>query len=178
MTTYKNYLRMNNEIEWRVIPSFPNYEASNTGLIRRVKTQKVLKSKNIDSRQYQVVSLFYRKKYTKKVSRLIYEAFNDCECEMTIDHIDRNILNNNLSNLRCVSIAENHKNRTIYKSKNKYGLTDDIKMEIIINYRAGKLTTWDIMKKYNLPSNYISSVIKRGSWDRIVWRSNIKNTDR
>jgi hypothetical protein len=170
---------MEEQIEWRVIPSFPNYEASNTGLIRRVKNKKVLKSQSVDTRQYQVVSLFYNKrKGTKKVSRLIWEAFNDCECGMTIDHIDRNVLNNDLSNLRCVSIAENHKNRTIYKSTNRYNLTDEIKMEIISNYRAGNWTTWDIMKLYDIPSNYISSVIKRGSWDKLVWRSNIKNTDK
>lgn len=170
---------MTNEIEWRVIPSFPNYEASNTGLIRRVRNEKVLKSQSVDSRNYQVVSLFYKKnKKTKKVSRLVWEAFNDCECEMTIDHIDRNVLNNHISNLRCVSIADNHRNRTIYKSTNKYNLTDEIKMEIISNYRTGTWTTWDIMKKYNLPSNYISSVIKRGSWDKIVWKNNTKNTEK
>ena len=87
---------MNNEIEWRAIPSFPNYEASNTGLIRRAKTGDVLKQRDIDmNRPYQIVSIFYnKKKYTKKVSRLIWEAFNDCACGMTIDHIDRNKTNN------------------------------------------------------------------------------------
>jgi hypothetical protein len=169
---------MNNEIEWREIPSFPNYEASNTGLIRRAKNGEVLKQRDIDiNRPYQIVSLFYnKKKYTKKVSRLIWEAFNDCACGMTIDHIDQNKTNNNLSNLRCISIADNHKNRTIYKSRNKYNLTDGIKIEIINNYRVGKWSTWDIMKKYNLTSNYITSVIKRGSWDKLVWKNNIKNT--
>jgi Mor family transcriptional regulator len=169
---------MNNEIEWREIPSFPNYEASNTGLIRRAKNGEVLKQRDIDiNRPYQIVSLFYnKKKYTKKVSRLIWEAFNDCACGMTIDHIDQNKTNNNLSNLRCISIADNHKNRTIYKSRNKYNLTDGIKIEIISNYRVGKWSTWDIMKKYNLTSNYITSVIKRGSWDKLVWKNNIKNT--
>jgi hypothetical protein len=171
---------MNNEIEWRVIPSFPNYEASNTGFIRRKKTEIQLKSRNIDNqREYQVVSLFYNKvKYNKKVARLIWEAFNDCACGMTIDHIDRNKVNNNITNLRCISIADNHKNRTIYKSKNKYNLTDEIKIEIISNYRNGIWTTWDIMNKYNIPSNYITSVIKRGSWDRILWKNNIKNTSK
>ena len=169
---------MTNEIEWREIPSFPNYEVSNTGLIRRAKNGEVLKQRDIDmNRPYQIVSLFYnKKKYTKKVSRLVWEGFNGCACGMTIDHIDQNKTNNNLSNLRCISVAENHKNRTIYKNTNKYNLTDGIKMEIISNYRVGKWSTWDIMKKYHLPSNYITSVIKRGSWDKLVWKNNITNT--
>jgi hypothetical protein len=176
----ENNNNMNEEIEWRVIPTFPNYEASNTGLIRRAKTGDVLKQRDIDmNRPYQIVSIFSnKKKYTKKVARLVWEAFNDCACGMTIDHIDRNKCNNNLSNLRCVSNAENHKNRTIYKNNNKYNLTDGLKIEIISNYRAGNWSTWDIMKKYDIPSNYITSVIKRGSWDKLVWKNNIKNTKR
>ena len=171
---------MNNETEWRVIPSFPNYEASNTGFIRRKKTGTLLKSRGVDKiTPYQVVSIYYNKvKYTKKVARLVWEAFNDCACGLTIDHIDQNKLNNNINNLRCITIADNHKNRTIYKSKNKYNLTDEIRMEIISNYRAGKWSTWDIMNKYKIPSNYITSVIKRGSWDRLLWKNNIKNTSK
>jgi hypothetical protein len=157
-------------IEWKVIPSYPNYEASNTGLIRRRMTGDVLKQRDIDrNRPYQVVSIFTnKKKYTKKVARLVWEAFNDCACGLTIDHIDQNKLNNNLSNLRCISIKENHANRTIYRNTNKYNLTNDDRIKIITKYRSGEWTTWFIMNTYKLPSNYIYSVIKRGTWDKLI----------
>ena len=65
---------MEQQIEWRVIPSFPNYEASNTGLIRRLKTGEVLRQRGIERKtSYQIVSIYYNKrKYTKKVARLVY----------------------------------------------------------------------------------------------------------
>ena len=161
---------MNNEIEWRIIPSFPNYEVSNTGLIRRAKNGEILRQRDIDkNRPYQIVSLFYnKKKYTKKVSRLVWEGFNDCACGLTIDHIDQNKSNNNLSNLRCITNKENHANRTIYRNTNKYNLNNVDRVEIITKYRSGEWTTWYIMNRYNLPSNYIYSVIKRGTWDKLI----------
>lgn len=160
---------MSNE-EWRVIPSHPNYEASSLGSIRRKKNQKVLATADADhQRPYQVVCLFTNgKQYTKKAARLIWEAFNG-PCGQTIDHIDRNVANNNISNLRCVSGADNYKNRTIYKEKtNKYNLTTEKKIKIITRYRTGELTTWGVMKEYGLPMNYFSIVAKRGSWDKLV----------
>jgi hypothetical protein len=161
---------MNNEIEWRIIPSFPNYECSNTGLIRRAKTGEILKQRDIDmNRPYQIVSIWYnKKKYTKKVSRLIWEGFNDCACGLTIDHIDQNKCNNNLSNLRCITNKDNHANRTIYRNTNKYNLTNADRIKIITKYRSGEWTTWYIMNTYKLPSNYIYSVIKRGTWDKLI----------
>lgn len=156
--------------EWSVIPSHPNYEASSLGNIRRLKNGRKLTTVDADNqRPYQVVCLFTSgKQYTKKVARLIWEAFYGT-CGQTIDHIDRNPANNNISNLRCVSCEENYKNRTIYKEKtNKYDLTTEKKIEIITKYRTGELTTWGIMKKYNIPMNYMKVVINRGSWDKLV----------
>lgn len=156
--------------EWRVIPSHPNYEASSEGRIRRKKNQRVLASADADTqRPYQVVCLFTNgKQYTKKSARLIWEAFYG-PCEQTIDHIDRQPSNNNISNLRCVSCEENYKNRTIYKEKtNLYNLTTEKKIEIITKYRAGELSTWGIMLKYGIPMNYMKMVINRGSWDKLV----------
>ena len=85
--------------EWRPIPYFPNYECSNTGLIRRALNQRVLKLGIMETaRDYLVISIYYnKKKYTKNIGRLIYDSFNECECKQTIDHIDRNPKNNHIS---------------------------------------------------------------------------------
>jgi len=164
----KNLNRMHNE-EWREIPSHPSYEASTEGRIRLAKNQRVRKTQDSDfARPYQVISIYSRgKRRTFKIARLIWEAFHGY-CEQTIDHIDRNPANNNISNLRCISCEENYKNRTIYKEKtNLYNLTTEKKIEIITKYKTGELTTWGIMKEYGIPINYMRMVINRGSWDKL-----------
>jgi hypothetical protein len=164
---------------WKVVPSYPNYECSNLGRIRRVLNERVLKTKSSDIRGYQVVSIFTnKKKYTKKLARLVWEAFNDCACDKTIDHIDRNVMNDTIENLRCVSQAKNNENKGIYKKDNKYDLNDDKKRKIITNYRKGVWSTWDIMKIYNITPNYMQKVISRGSWDKLIWTNNTTNTEK
>ena len=161
-----------NEV-WVVIPSHPNYEASNTGFIRNKKRKRILKSKSIDNRQYQVVSIITNgKKYTKKVARLIWEAFNGHPCGLTIDHIDRNPMNDNITNLRCISNAENQKNKIFCNNKNKYNLTDEIRAEIITKYKNGEASSWKLAFEYNIPLNYITTVIRRGSWDKFYQEVN------
>jgi hypothetical protein len=158
------------EIIWKEIPQYPNYEASNTGLIRRRANERILKPKQNDLRPYEYLSIFSGgKKYTKKVAKLIWMAFNECDCDMTIDHIDRNPKNNHIDNLRCISNLENCQNRKNSGWKpNKYNLTKEMKIDIIKQIRSKQKTTWQIMLEYKIPSNYISTVIKRGSWDRLI----------
>lgn len=167
---------MSNEI-WKIIPSFPNYEASNLGNIRRKKNSKLVKQSNSDMRGYKVVSIFFNKKrYTKKVARLVWSAFNECECDVTIDHIDQDKSNNNINNLRCVTLSEQFKNRSIYRNGNKYSLTTEDKIEIIKKYVNGEWTTWDISKKYGVPSNYFLTCFNRGTWHKLWMKGDTESS--
>jgi hypothetical protein len=157
--------------EWRPIPYFPNYECSNTGLIRRASNERILKLGVMENaRDYLIACIYYnKKKYTKNIARLVYDSFNECECKQTIDHIDRNPQNNHISNLRCVSHKDNSKNRDNYSNTtNKYNLTDDDKRNIINKLKSGELTTWGVMKQYGIPTNYTHMILKRGSWDKFL----------
>lgn len=170
---------MNKQEIWKQIPMFPTYAASNLGRIKNIKKNKIMKQAGNDLRDYQRVCLSYKNKpYTKKVARLVWAAFNGCDCELTIDHIDGNITNNNIENLQCITIKENCAKKDIYRSTiNKYGLDDDKRTEIITAYRNGT-SVWNLAKKYQIPPNYLYTTFKRGSWNHLCWKDdtdNIKN---
>jgi len=156
---------MHNE-QWVKSFSFPNYEVSDTGKIRRLKNQKELKL-TTNSSSYVVARIYYnKKKYTKSISKMVWEAFNETKCTETIDHIDRDKSNNALSNLRCISSKENSSNRNIYRKK--YQLTNDIKKEIINKIKNDNVSTVKIWKEYGVPTNYMSVILKRGSWNKFL----------
>jgi hypothetical protein len=153
--------------EWKTCLEFPNYEVSNTGKIRRVLNGRQLII-GTDTRGYSVVRLWYnKKKYTKRIARLVWTTFNDCGCHNTIDHIDRDKNNNTIENLRCITHKENSLNRNIY-GKNVYNLNDDKKKLIIMQLRNKQKTVKQIWEEFGIPTNYLNIVLQRGSWDKLL----------
>jgi hypothetical protein len=153
---------------WVTASRHENYEVSNMGQIRRKINQRILKTQ-IASNGYVVVSIWTNKrKYTRNIARIVWESFNDCACGFTIDHIDRNKKNNILKNLRCITMEDNWKNRSIYKRENKYDLNDDKRKTIITNILVNNWTTFKVWKEYGIPTNYMDSVVKRGSWNYLI----------
>ena len=106
------------EEEYKIIKGFENYEVSNLGNVRNNKTGRILKP-GIDGRGYYKVNLCSDgKQYTKRIHKLVAEAFilnpynKNC-----VDHIDNDRLNNNVSNLRYATFQENSMNQKL-SSKN------------------------------------------------------------
>ena len=85
------------EEEYKSIVDFENYEVSNFGNVRNIKTGRILKP-SIDSHGYYKVSLCKDKKQTtKKIHQLVANAFiENPENKSCVDHIDGNNLNNNV----------------------------------------------------------------------------------
>jgi len=92
---------------WKQIEDYPNYEVSSEGQVRNIKTNQILKNQ-LSPMRY-VVNLYTNDAYKKcYLHRLVATAFiPNNEGKPEVDHIDRNKLNNNVSNLRWVSRNEN-----------------------------------------------------------------------
>jgi hypothetical protein len=90
------------------------YSVSDDGLVMNHRTGRILRPED-DRRGYERVSLWGRH---QKVHRLVAQRFLPAPTDenVVVDHIDRNRMNNNVSNLRWVSHRENSRNRSTSSS--------------------------------------------------------------
>lgn len=93
---------------WKEIEGFSNYYVSNHGRIKN--TFKIMKQK-VSKTGYSYAMLYKNKsRIDKPVHRLVANAFLDnAENKPTVNHIDGNKLNNNISNLEWATYSENNK---------------------------------------------------------------------
>lgn len=105
---------------WKPIKNFENYEVSNLGRVKNIKTQYIRDLRNVSSSNG-YANVYLRNNGIGKsfdVHRLIAEAF----CKKTksaerleVDHINGNPLDNRASNLQWITHSENLKKRGPYK---------------------------------------------------------------
>ena len=154
--------------EWKPILNHENYECSSDGRIRRRSNGVEIKL-SLDDREYLSAMMWSNgKQWKKRVHRLIWNTFNECECKETVDHIDRDKYNNNLSNLRCISNKDNANNRPPSSNKtNKYNLTPQLKRELIRMFKNKEISSYRIYKDYGIPSNYFFECVRRGKWENL-----------
>ena len=99
---------MDEEI-WKPLVGYDyNYEISNLGRVKLVRT--ISKGSKDRAGYLRVMLIKNGKEITKKVHRLVCEAFLDTYSEeLVVNHIDFNKSNNIVSNLECVTNYENSK---------------------------------------------------------------------
>ena len=99
--------------EWRKIKEYPQYEVSNMGNVRNIKTGIILKPQKTGSkRSYYKINLYNNGvKINKYIHRLVVEAFiPNPHNKPEINHINTNSLDNRVENLEWCTRKENQNN--------------------------------------------------------------------
>ena len=172
--------------EWKDIKGFDGYQASNLGRIRthnkvsftkrhgeRHWKDRILKYKgNTYETGYRVDLWKNGRPKSLLVARLVAFTFYDEDIEnkaLTVNHIDGNRFNNNISNLELISLKENiqHAFRTgLMPSNKKIRIEDKVTGTIIY---APSLSEGSKLIQQN--SHYLSAEIKKNKWQnqRFKW---------
>ena len=108
--------------EYRTIKDFETYEVSNLGNVRNVKTGRIMKT-NVNKDGYYRLNIRNDEVCKFFIHRLVAQTFiQNPENKPLIDHIDGNVKNNHVSNLRWATHSENGINKKM-NPKNKTGYT-------------------------------------------------------
>jgi len=163
--------------EWRAIPSFPEYEVSNLGRIRRVKPGRGAVAGRIiwaseNGHDYPRVNLWSGNRRTwMTVHSLVAEAFlGPRPAGYDVNHIDGNKRHPGASNLEYVTRSENlnHAFRTGLKIPLQGEATSSAKLKavqvIAIREMARTASYVDIAKAFGIDNGRVSRICRGLLW--------------
>lgn len=130
-------------IQWREIDEAPSYMVSTTGVVKLKRLDRALKGHLVNG--YKSVTLKIKGGQIQRlVHRIVAMTFikNEKEDRIYVDHIDTNILNNNITNLRWVTPKENMNNEQTKKN------ISDKKLESSKPIYKIDITTKQIIESY------------------------------
>lgn len=140
---------------WLAIPSWPEYEVSDTGRVRRVGRSTMRLT--LDKRGRPFVTLTARgKKQRKIVSRLVMAAFVG-PSELLVRHLDDDPSHNALGNLAYGTQQDNMDDRAYGRSANAK-LNEDEVQEVLRLHNEGR-SMRSIAREYEVSHSSISRII-------------------
>lgn len=101
------------KMEERVLTDFPNYSITNTGIIKNINKNKIITgTRGRDGYHSVKLSNQLGERKSCKVHRLVAITFlQNPDNKPTVDHIDRDKTNNNVTNLRWATSTEQSQNK-------------------------------------------------------------------
>jgi hypothetical protein len=160
------------QFPYKPIPSFPQYEVSQGGVVRKVSDKSVCKPfLNVDG--YVVVAFWHNNKVVhRRVHRLVMEAWVGKDSR-EVNHIDGDKQNNRLSNLEYVTHQENvdhavttglvRRGEDCAHSK----LTDAVVKEIRELHNDAGISLRDLAGMYDVSQEMIVKIVKDRNWRHV-----------
>ena len=166
-------LSKNQKETWKPVVGYENlYLISNTGKLKTIKTN-TLKCLQKDRKGYLYANIYKNNKSKcLKIHRAVAEAFiSNPENKPQVNHLDCNVQNNNVSNLKWCTPKENSEYMVLMgnstrgeKSKNSILKEKDI---LKIRNLKGKMTQIKIASIYNVNRGTINSKKKKKNWKHV-----------
>ncbi len=122
------YSKAGDNVTYRKIPSLLFlYEITNDGLLRNVKSKRILKGTEDESGYYTItfqnksIIKYYGTHFKKRIHQLVMEVWGPAKpnSNAIIDHIDRNKKNNFIGNLRWTDKLGNRRNSSLWLNSSK-----------------------------------------------------------
>lgn len=162
------------EVIWKPVLGFLDYEISNNGRVRRVIANENAPCKELHpqkmTRGYLKIILYsYRNRFQMSVHRLVLDAFVGPAPEGHVcNHKDGNKHNNHVDNLEWVTRGDNIRHAVkVLGVRQSAKVTPDQVREIRRLYATGKYTQGQLGKHYGIDGSAISYIVTRRNWSHI-----------
>ena len=150
-------------MKWKILKENENYSINEKGEIKNNITKKILSpSINKDSGYYQIDLWKNNKSRKYTLHRLLASNFiPNLENKPTVDHIDGNRLNNNISNLRWATYSEQNSRFNTFGVRSEKVKVINVNGEELIFNRIK-----DVAEHFNCNISNISQMLKKGTFGK------------
>ena len=150
-------------MKWKILKENENYSINEKGEIKNNITKKILSpSINKDSGYYQIDLWKNNKSRKYTLHRLVANNFiPNLENKPTVDHIDGNRLNNDISNLRWATYSDQNSRFNTFGVRSEKIKVINVNGEELIFNRIK-----DVAEHFNCNISNISQMLKKGTFGK------------